>query len=387
MGAEQSKERELYDAVRLRQIAAIRFLRDKGASLDWISSSGKTPLILACSASSYLPAAILLLEMGADVNFYDPRSHVGTALTRAAEKGLHQTGILLLSHGANPLIEDRFGRNSLDKARTVGNTNIVRAIEDKICFFSGWLLATSTADDASFLPSSSIIWAVVLPRDYSLSRQVGSLNIALYANRQSPRPHLVIDPNRFTLIKADFNSAKAELIFSRQGFNSELKLLSINDEDSSRLRVLYDTVPAMSMPDDPPLEIMETLTSSPSTVKAPSSFWERDAIAASIQSPIEEGIPLSDVSIGMGGDENRAKHVAHEREGSLPTRRRAAVVDGRSEGRSSCVVCADCLVEAACVPCGHVAGCMECLSQVKRKGFGCPVCRTPIEQVLKIYTV
>ncbi|XP_078440021.1 putative E3 ubiquitin-protein ligase XBAT35 isoform X2 [Wolffia australiana] len=380
MGAEQSKERELYEAVRQLDMDAIRSLRAQGASLNWISPSGKTPLIIACSASRYLPAANLLLQMGADVNFYDPDSRVGTALKRAVERGLEETTILLLSHGANPLLEDIFRLNSLDAARIVGRASLVRAIEDKICLFSGLLLATSNPAKAFFVSSSSLMWAVVLPSDSSLSRRVGSLKIALYTNRQSPRPIWIVHPKRFTLKKADFSGPNAELIFSHQGYGAELKLFSTNPENSTQLRLLYDTNPAMATTNAPPFEMAGTSTSSPLTVNAPSYSWERNdiakAIAASIRSAIDEGISLSDLTL----DEPA-------REDTSPARWSATAEAGRSGDKSSCVVCADRSPEVVCVPCGHVAGCMECLSEVKRKGFGCPVCRAPIERVLKIYTV
>ncbi|KAE9589731.1 putative transcription factor C2H2 family [Lupinus albus] len=58
--------------------------------------------------------------------------------------------------------------------------------------------------------------------------------------------------------------------------------------------------------------------------------------------------------------------------------------DGNS---STCVVCLDAPAEGACVPCGHVAGCMSCLNEVKTKKWGCPVCRVKIDQVIKLYHV
>ncbi|GAV85348.1 Ank_2 domain-containing protein/zf-C3HC4_3 domain-containing protein [Cephalotus follicularis] len=54
---------------------------------------------------------------------------------------------------------------------------------------------------------------------------------------------------------------------------------------------------------------------------------------------------------------------------------------------SSCVICLDAPVEGACVPCGHMAGCMSCLEEIKAKKWGCPVCRTKIIQVIKLYAV
>ncbi|XP_078440054.1 putative E3 ubiquitin-protein ligase XBOS34 isoform X2 [Wolffia australiana] len=241
MGAKQSKERKLYEAVRQLDIDAIRSLRAEGASLNWISPSGKTALILACSASFYLRAVILLIEMGADVNFYHPGSQVGTALNRAAGRGVEQTAILLLSHGANPLYKDCLGRNSLDVARTGGHTNIVRAIEDNICFFSGWLLVNATLYGS---PSSSVEWAVVIPRDNSLSSGAAGLNIALYSDKQSSRPLRVVSRERFTFRRADFRGPNAELIFTHNSSGAELKLLSTCPEDRTKLSLLYDTNPA-----------------------------------------------------------------------------------------------------------------------------------------------
>ncbi|XP_077250741.1 putative E3 ubiquitin-protein ligase XBOS34 isoform X1 [Tasmannia lanceolata] len=60
------------------------------------------------------------------------------------------------------------------------------------------------------------------------------------------------------------------------------------------------------------------------------------------------------------------------------------VEDGASD---SCVICLDAPKEGACVPCGHVVGCMSCLNDVKAKNWGCPVCRAKINQVIRLYTV
>ena len=56
-----------------------------------------------------------------------------------------------------------------------------------------------------------------------------------------------------------------------------------------------------------------------------------------------------------------------------------------SSGR--CVVCWDARAEAVCVPCGHMAGCIECLRAVKAQSRQCPVCRASISEVIKVYTV
>lgn len=54
---------------------------------------------------------------------------------------------------------------------------------------------------------------------------------------------------------------------------------------------------------------------------------------------------------------------------------------------SCCVICWDGPVEGACIPCGHMAGCMSCLSEIKSKKGVCPVCRAKIDQVIRLYAV
>lgn len=54
---------------------------------------------------------------------------------------------------------------------------------------------------------------------------------------------------------------------------------------------------------------------------------------------------------------------------------------------SSCVICWEAPIEGACIPCGHMAGCMSCLTEIKAKKGVCPVCRSNINQVVRLYHV
>ncbi|KAF9595397.1 hypothetical protein IFM89_000315 [Coptis chinensis] len=68
--------------------------------------------------------------------------------------------------------------------------------------------------------------------------------------------------------------------------------------------------------------------------------------------------------------------------------REAGTSDSATQsGPSSCVICLDAPLEGACVPCGHMAGCMSCLNEIRAKKWGCPVCRAKVKQVLRIYAV
>ncbi|XP_048334247.2 putative E3 ubiquitin-protein ligase XBAT35 isoform X1 [Ziziphus jujuba] len=61
--------------------------------------------------------------------------------------------------------------------------------------------------------------------------------------------------------------------------------------------------------------------------------------------------------------------------------------DKEDDISSSCVICLDAPVEGACIPCGHMAGCMSCLNEVKAAKGTCPVCRAKIQQVIRLYAV
>eukprot|EP00249_Psilotum_nudum_P017283 c26249_g1_i3 orf=1404-2441(+) len=52
-----------------------------------------------------------------------------------------------------------------------------------------------------------------------------------------------------------------------------------------------------------------------------------------------------------------------------------------------CIVCWDGPAEGACIPCGHMASCMNCLSEISTKNWGCPVCRASIQEIIKVYAV
>ncbi|CAA6662480.1 unnamed protein product [Spirodela intermedia] len=342
MGGEHSKERLVYESVRRGDVESIRSLHRQGAGVHWRSFSGKTPLILACSEANLLPAVKVLIELGADVNDYEPGYSVGTALHRAAKRGLEQTAILLLSHGANPLLRNCFHRNSLDYAREAGHTGIVRAIESHICFFSGWLRETYHFSNPhhvlTALRSPRRTWAVVLPSDPILPRSLTGLKLALYRDRQSPRPFKVVSLKKFILEEPVFSFPDPELVLIDKYSGMVLKLLSGEEGNMEQLKLLYHTCRGV-------LEAAETFTTA-------SGLFAR------------------------GCDPNDL------RRGPL-----APAGEGTSGSGSSCVICADAPVEAACVPCGHMAGCMACLNEVKMKEFGCPVCRADIERIMKIYTV
>jgi len=79
-------------------------------------------------------------------------------------------------------------------------------------------------------------------------------------------------------------------------------------------------------------------------------------------------------------DEFRAE-MAEMQAAAAEASRAAAAAAAASGGAGRCCICMDADADAACTPCGHVCGCSSCLGQV----YECPVCREPLESVLRIY--
>jgi hypothetical protein len=89
---------DLMAATRKGDLAQVKALLDKGASVNSKSSYGQTPLFFACDRG-YTEIAKLLLDRGADVNVEDNFYHA-SALSWAAQKDRFEIVKLLLDHGA-----------------------------------------------------------------------------------------------------------------------------------------------------------------------------------------------------------------------------------------------------------------------------------------------
>ena len=71
---------------------------------------------------------------------------------------------------------------------------------------------------------------------------------------------------------------------------------------------------------------------------------------------------------------------------SLPTDDSAAVADSAVSEPHCCEVCLVAPCEGfALVPCGHARFCERCANRVANMGSGCPVCRTDITMVMRVF--
>lgn len=470
MGLQQSKEELLYQQVNYGNVEGIKALCRDGAGLEWIDKEGKTPLIAACMNPGLYDVAKTLIELGAKVDAYRPGRHGGTPLHHAAKRGLERTVKLLLSYGANALVLNDDCQTPLEVARAKGFTNVVRAIENHICIFSGWLRELYGPGFLELLAPQLLsrkVWVAVLPTGSRNPTKPFKLELAIYPSLLDARPRMVIGLWKANLEEPKFQHSDPSVTIVDNSTKTRIKLAAANESDKQQLQAFCNackgipqvnpaflhnpqghavqaTAPtpaedlelAMAINASIQTAIAETpicdpqpssgataastswnnsgqgASAAPSPSKASSSQWvmhearlsghssqqtqiqnnnmpatktmihSLDTIpsAPPVTDEITEDGPVQYPSIDVGPVDVSSPSIEQ-----LPGSK--SKVKGDKDATSSCVICLDAPAEGACVPCGHMAGCMSCLNEVKAKKWGCPVCRANISQVIRLYAV
>ncbi|XP_009603580.1 putative E3 ubiquitin-protein ligase XBAT35 isoform X1 [Nicotiana tomentosiformis] len=502
MGQQQSKDELLYQQVNYGNIEGIKSLHREGAALEWMDKEGKTPLIVACMNPELYNVAKTLIELGANVNAYRPGRHAGTPLHHAAKRGLEQTVKLLLSHGANALIMNDDCQTPLDVARIKGFSNVVRAIENHICLFSGWLRELYGPGFLElFAPQllSRKVWVVVLPCGSRNLRKPFKLELAIYSAVQDAQPRTIVALWKANMEEPNFSLPDPAVIISdisniprrwrrRRGImpsqgirnrprgarQTRIKLTSVQESEKQQLQSFCNAckgIPQVMHPAFPfrsqtpvvpatapsttedvelamaisaslqsasqqrptyhenhlgsgtetsmnwinPVEVashsdssltgassqkasssvcqVEEASSSGTQVEQVHTSSDTSTVVEAIQeNPVTESVPtappLTDEVIDNGPIHYPSIDASPVDLASPTIENSGAQESSNPDGASSsCVICLDAPVEGACIPCGHMAGCMSCLNEIKGKKWGCPVCRAKIDQVIRLYAV
>ncbi|KAF4358163.1 hypothetical protein F8388_009446 [Cannabis sativa] len=474
---QRSKAELLYDLVLATgNVDAIKVLFQEGASLEWIDRDGKNPLIVACMNPNLIDTAKTLIELGANINAYRPGRHAGTPLHHAAKKGLERTVALLLSHGANALVRNDDCQTPLDVARLNGHTEVVRTLENHICYFSGWVREIYGPGFLGALAPhllSRKIWVVVIPLGPNNPAKPLKLELVVYSTLKDAQPSMVISLWKSRIEKPNLNQSDPTLTISDGSIKSRLKLASAIQGDKQQIQSLYAACQGTSQVmyssanhrTENSVAAAELATSSSGVTPLTSnshetpeepntngwgtsasndSYNDWDPVVGTRPSKINTGgwmdeQPKDDFN-GWSVDDsrppgNRTKHARTNEEStstgvtnqsvyaSVPSAPSAPPIpeehlfegpihypsidvatdafaqpldheaysskerkDG-GDSSSSCVICWEAPIEGACIPCGHMAGCMSCLTEIKSKKGVCPVCRSVMDQVVKIYAV
>ncbi|RLN33003.1 putative E3 ubiquitin-protein ligase XBOS34 [Panicum miliaceum] len=130
---------------------------------------------------------------------------------------------------------------------------------------------------------------------------------------------------------------------------------------------------------NPPVVIpQEALPALPTPTAPP--FAEETFYSGPVQYPSVDATP---VDVAMPATTEGGTAAAPAR----PGENEANASGSGNTPSGTCVICLDAPVEGACIPCGHMAGCMSCLKDIESKKWGCPICRATINQVVRLYAV
>ncbi|KAI3829057.1 hypothetical protein L1987_03171 [Smallanthus sonchifolius] len=257
MGLRQSKDELLYQQVSHGNTEAVRKLRSEGAGLEWMDKEGKTPLILASMNPQLYDVAKTLIELGANVNAYRPGRQAGTPLHHAARSGLGQMVNLLLSRGANALVMNDDCQTALDVARVKGYSDAVRAIENHICLFSGWLQELYGPGILELLAPQLLSrkvpcrWVVIVPCGARKATKPLQVELAIYSGLQDAKPHTIIALWKASMDESNLNQPNPTVVISsskipkrwrrKRGIlhsqvkQSRIKLAPVNENEKQQL--------------------------------------------------------------------------------------------------------------------------------------------------------
>ncbi|KAK9665765.1 hypothetical protein RND81_14G134400 [Saponaria officinalis] len=370
-----------------------------------------------------------LVELGANVNAYRSGHNGGTPLHHAAKRGLVINVNFLLLHGANALFLNDDCLTPLDIARVKGFTDVVRAIEDHICLYSGWLREPYGPGFLEVLAPQFLsrkVWAVVRPCGSRNLRKPFKLELAIYSSLQDAQPRMHIALWKANMEEPSFDRPDPAVIISQASTNTRIRLVPIVESDRQQLQQFCNAckgTPQVAHANFPFNNASSTvLPATAPPTNPPHTEDDLDlarAINASLQSALQQDPPTDHFQTSNRASPSNStvqppeEEVRNSATSAIPTDgthttvptpsapvitdEHGVLIDGpihyptvypnAMDTSSSCVICFDAPLEAACVPCGHMAGCVSCLSEIKSRSGECPVCRTMIDHVMKVYTV
>ncbi|EGZ23957.1 hypothetical protein PHYSODRAFT_556602 [Phytophthora sojae] len=373
------------------------------------------------------------LMLGADLDATDRGKHRNTALHYAAYNNRIGQLELLLDAGANPFTLNGKGHTALDVARLRGRKETAAALASRLQVHSGWLYLRSK----SLLGFWKRRWCVLL----SCNSKRTTSELCIFSGPDKAHPEAVIwqDSLADTTHCSTFSDGKAngfrldtKVIYQRLFSRRYSRYVSSGrthvhkanlepreyvfacDTETSRdawMRALgsrggecngtsisstYVGSPhrasvssgAASMDATPiprvkrsvrfdtsahtdkegslvtpePAQPIETRTraSAPTFIADDNGFVWGDMQPQQVE-PTDEVFPLATV-ITISGDPNEPQPLLHDR----------------------CIVCAENRRDSVCIPCGHVAGCYDCMRAVTQECSSCPVCRAHVDGVVRI---
>ncbi|XP_026451609.1 probable E3 ubiquitin-protein ligase XBOS34 [Papaver somniferum] len=120
-----------------------------------------------------------------------------------------------------------------------------------------------------------------------------------------------------------------------------------------------------------------------------SSVFEAGSSSSNPSESSQPSIVSTSITLAIQSPQSIPEGTEDDQMNSLPKPAKTGLASNDVGGTSttSCIICYDAPREGACIPCGHMVGCVSCLKEIKANNWGCPVCRNKIDGVIKIYGV
>ncbi|KAF4130245.1 C3HC4 type zinc finger [Phytophthora infestans] len=411
-----------YGDARIIRSAASRLTPETRKFLEWQEPyTGRTALLEA-AAKGHVECARLLIETGANCNAKDLK--MNTPLHLACKRAHPEMVKLLLEVPAvNPFEINLYMKTPLDLARSRFSNEeeekeaqpyakCIEVLEKKFCLYSGWLYV-KTDNVVSFVSGISSLnsWTrrlcIVLERG-----EPGVLELALFSMKQGGgvRP---VCPTSVMLysVASGMEASNDPRWFSRKDFTFIVRGDQLNKchyRASSALQTpvhfaainqaSFDAWKDFFLHQQQQLtERTRSITNLREQLRLPEAIHDNVA-GWNPQSYHPEPSPALPVSApdwddwAASGKQVSTMPAAREQEtASSTSERKPPVINyGDTAAHSSigeCVICFDGPQSAVCVPCGHNAVCMKCAKEILTTSAECPVCRTHIRELIKLYRV
>eukprot|EP01025_Chloroclados_australasicus_P050116 TRINITY_DN572_c0_g1_i1.p1 TRINITY_DN572_c0_g1~~TRINITY_DN572_c0_g1_i1.p1 ORF type:complete len:445 (+),score=23.06 TRINITY_DN572_c0_g1_i1:172-1506(+) len=440
MGNQQSSQDCIYTAAKTGNIKKLQeYWRQheqmtadqKRQLLEWRDTEGRTALIVAASRGHF-EIVQNLLSHGADAMYIAPVSVGGSALHEAV-MGRHKNIVsLLLRRGLNPFVENQRQQTALGYAIESCNVNLIRMME-KLGIYWGWMLVKIKMIVGS---RWKLRWCVVVPYHSCPTAPAGLRSHALlliYTDQSSYEPRIKawIDNSRVQLSQRnsnDFLRAKltlqaghavpnsahtqgrpetgVSLFFKSYDHSSESKEMVTRFSECVNNNWLQ-TVPHPYAITSPRQNGTPIAGAQPGNPNAGIQAFPREPQVHHLHVQSQENIDLSleqfnhneregTPSAPSQGTSQQQQHVQQPQAStSMGTREQQQqqqvlreyqqlLVEQEREDEQLCVVC---LSEPKSVGLAHGETvhkclCVECSKSFER-GQPCPICKQPIDLILK----
>ncbi|ETI49998.1 hypothetical protein F443_06348 [Phytophthora nicotianae P1569] len=390
---------------------------------------GTTPLMVAASKKYGTETVRALIDLGADLDATDKGKHQNTALHYAAYKNRIAQLELLLEAGADLFALNGKGHTALDVARLRGRKEAAAVLTSRLQIHSGWvylrsksmlgfwkrrwcvLLACnskrtatelcifhgpdkahpeaiiwqdSPADSThcspfedgkanSFKLDTRVIYQKLFARHYSRYKSSGRTHV--HKASMQPREYVFAcdtetgrdawiralgsrqrggDCTNTTVSSTYVGSPHRGSVSSRA---ATADTAPVEDSSSSETSIQADKLGSLATPE--PAQPM-TRATAPTFVEDDDGYIWGD-VPGSRSTSTSEIFPLATV-VTITGDPNAPQQLIRDR----------------------CIVCAENHRDSVCIPCGHVAGCYDCMRAVTQENSSCPVCRAHVDGVVRI---